>query len=1093
MASELLPTITLAPAIASAQETAFRGEGDPSGGHAGPKIATGSSSLCLFTRSASGRSARFLFSICLVPMLALAVSAKSFAQGVSFLSSGNVERLADLDFDSLNTRDSLPHRSVYDVAQDTTGYIWIATYGGLSRFDGYQLRTYTHDPVRPDSLRDNNVRVLLPAGNGDLWIGSDTAGVFYYRAALDAFEDLPNIPSFLKGGRIYCMISDGQGGIWVGGQFGLVRYDAHNKTYESFQPSTGSDDDAGTADRSRFTLKRVFSLFLDKNRTLWVGGDAGLLRLKAGSGQFEPVQGVNGKHEVGARPFVWSFLQDHVGRLWVGCDHVGVAIYDPTAHILRGVPGLSGASSEIGEHTVRGLLEHAPGKLWIATYGGGLVTYDSSSGFIRTFIKGDPTPSPLKNNFLRGIFKDRSGVVWVATENGLARINDASSGIFQIHPSLLNPEKLAGTEVRSVSVVNGQIWIGFDQGEFGPIDRDGHVSKIKSAPGVPASLVTKREIFAIIAVDSNTVYAGGTGLFRADLRTRTYRPSLDPLISLEVVSSLCADGGRLWAGTYTGLYRYDLRTGQSHMYRHDPTDPNSLSENDVREILRTHDGLLWISTRAGLDMRDPATGKFRAFHHIAGDSTTLPGDNVRAMAEDNLGRLWVGTTDAGLAILLRYTPDGKPVFRTLDTRTGLPSDSILSVTRGKDGRIWANTSGGLSVIQPDTLAIETYTAGDGLPSASQKLFGSVTLDDGTLLFRGADGLIAIEPNHLEQRTYRAPLVMTELQSLGDPRTITTSAYRAMRSPIHLSPYHRGFEAQFSLLDYTRSEDTRYSYFLKGVDTRWIEAPAGAPTITYSELPSGQLTLLVRAASRFGQGSTEESAFQIDAPQAWDETLAFCILLASVAGFLVYLLIRARTGVLERRREYLELVIAQRTTQLDEQRQQLEKANLLLNQLAIRDPLTNLYNRRHFFDLAEAEFLRSRRSGRICSLLLMDIDHFKLVNDTHGHLTGDAVIQQVSALVLGSMRATDTVARFGGEEYIVLLPETNRAQALQLAERIRTSIASAPLHLVDKTIAVTLSIGCAQIDADRTLNQFMERTDKALYTAKAEGRDRVVVA
>jgi ligand-binding sensor domain-containing protein len=589
------------------------------------------------------------------------------------------------------------------------------------------------------------------------------------------------------------MVSDGQGGIWVGGQFGLVHYDAHKKTYESFRPSVGPNDDAGTADRSGFTLKRVFSLFLDKDQTLWVGGDPGLLRLKGGSEQFERVQGVDGKHEVGGRPFVWSFLQDHVGRLWVGCDHVGVATYDPTAHVLRGVPGLSGASSEIGEHTVRGLIEHAPGKIWIATYGGGLVTYESSSGFIRTFTKGAPTPWPLRNNFLRGIFKDQSGVVWVATDNGLAKINDASSGIFQIHPSLLNPAKLAGTEVRSVSVVNGQIWIGFDQGEFGPVDQDDHISKIEPAPGVPASLVTKREILAITSVDSNTVYVGGTGLFRADLKTRTYRPSLDPLISLEVVSSLCADGERLWAGTYNGLYRYDLRTGQSYMYRHDPTDPNSLSENDVREILRTHDGLLWISTRAGLDMRDPATGKFRAFRHIAGDPTTLPGDNVRAMTEDNLGRLWVGTTDSGLAILLRYTFDGKPVFRTLDTRTGLPSDSIFSVTRGKDGRIWANTSAGLSVIQPTTLAIQTYTAGDGLPSTSQKLFGSVTLDDGTLLFRGADGLIAIEADHIEQRKYRAPLVITELQSLGGPRTTTTAAYRAMHGPIHLNPYHRGFD------------------------------------------------------------------------------------------------------------------------------------------------------------------------------------------------------------------------------------------------------------------------------------------------------------
>ena len=1026
------------------------------------------------------------FSVYLVLLLAFSVSAKIVGQGDPFLSSRNVERLADLDFDGLNTKDGLPHQSAYGVTQDTTGYIWIATYGGLSRFDGYQFRTYTRDPMRPASLHDNNVRVLLPADNGDVWIGSDTAGVFYYRAASDAFEDLPDIPLFLKGSRIYCIISDGEGGIWVGAQFGLVHYDAHKKTYVSFQSSENPD-------RSGFTLKRVFSLFLDKDRTLWVGGDPGLLRLRAGSGQFERIQGVDGKHEVGARPFVWSFLQDHLGRLWVGCDHVGVAIYDPVAHVLRGVPGLSGATSEIGEHTVRGLMEHVPGQIWIATYGGGLVAYDSNSGFIRTFIKDAPIPWPLRNNFLRGIFRDRSGVVWLPTENGLARINDATSGIFQIHPTLLNPAKLAGTEVRSVSVVNGQIWIGFDQGEFGPVDRDGHVNRIKSAPGVPASLVTRREIFAITGVDPSTVYAGGTGLFRADLKTRTYRPSLDPLISLEVVNSLCADGVRLWAGTHNGLYRYDLQTGQSHMYRHDPSDPNSLSEDDVREILRTHDGLLWISTRAGLDVHDPATGKFRSFRHIAGDPTTLPGDNVRAMTEDNLGRLWVATTDSGLAILLHYTPDGKPVFRTLDTRTGLRSNSIYSVTRGKDGRIWANTSAGLSVIQPVSLAIQDYTAGDGLPSALQKLFGSVTLDDGTLLFRGADGLIAVEPDRLGQRTYRPPLVMTELQSVGDPRTVITSAYRAMHGPIHLNPYHRGFEAQFSLLDYTGPESTRYSYLLKGVDTQWTSARSGVPTISYSELPSGKFTLLVRAASRFGQGSTVESAFRIDAPRAWSETLAFRIFLASLAAFLIYLLVRARTGVLERRHECLEHVIARRTTELDEQRQQLEKANLLLNQLAIRDPLTNLYNRRHFLDLAEAEFLRSKRSGSIFSLLLMDIDHFKLVNDTYGHLTGDAIIRMVSALVLGLMRTTDTVARFGGEEYIVLLPETSVAQALQLAERIRISIASSPLHVADKTIAVTLSVGCAQIDGERTLNQFMERTDKALYTAKAAGRDRVVVA
>jgi diguanylate cyclase (GGDEF)-like protein len=249
---------------------------------------------------------------------------------------------------------------------------------------------------------------------------------------------------------------------------------------------------------------------------------------------------------------------------------------------------------------------------------------------------------------------------------------------------------------------------------------------------------------------------------------------------------------------------------------------------------------------------------------------------------------------------------------------------------------------------------------------------------------------------------------------------------------------------------------------------------------------------VRAASPFGQGSTVESAFRLDARAAWSETLAFRILLASLAAFLIYLLVRVRTRVLERRRDTLSTLSPGELRSLDEQKQQLEKANLLLNQLAIRDPLTNLYNRRHFLDLAEVEFLRCRRSGSILSLLLIDIDQFKLVNDTHGHLTGDGVIQMVSALVSGSLRVTDTVARFGGEEYIVLLPETKMAQALQLAERIRRSIASSPLHGADRTIAVTLSIGCAQRDADRTLTTSWSVPTRHSILPKLR-RDRVVVA
>ena len=332
------------------------------------------------------------------------------------------------------------------------------------------------------------------------------------------------------------MVSDGHDGIWVGGQFGLFHYDSKTHAYEVF-PAAG---DGATATPVR--LKRVFSLYVDREGALWVGGDGGVQVKRPGSATFDDIPGLEGAGEAGRHPYVWSFLEDQAGRLWIGCDHVGLARYDPVAHVLRGVPGLTGTGSEIGEHTVRGILEHAPGQLWIATYGGGLITYQVKDGHIRSFSKSDGTNQPLKNNFLRDLFKDRSGVVWLATDNGIATINDSTAGIYQIHPALEQVRKNSGTEVRSVAEVNGQIWIGLDQGEFGTLEQEAKIKPVLPAPGEPESQVSGREILAIQGDGKSTLYAGGTGLFKIDAKNNTYRKIRDPLIVNEVVSTIAING-----------------------------------------------------------------------------------------------------------------------------------------------------------------------------------------------------------------------------------------------------------------------------------------------------------------------------------------------------------------------------------------------------------------------------------------------------------------------------------------------------------------------------------------------------------------------
>ena len=307
------------------------------------------------------------------------------AKTSSIDSSLALERIADLDFDTAGIRDGLPHQSVYGAVQDSRGFLWVATYGGLSRFDGYHFRNYVHSDSDPKSLFNNNVRVILPARNGDLWIGTDDAGVFAYRAATDSFEALPGLPASLVRSRVYALAADGDQAIWIGGQFGLVHFDTATARYELFPTAGGT---GGTV----LPLKQVFAVYKDRAGNIWVGGTGGVLVRRSGSPAFTPVLGTEGAQELGTHPSVWSFFEDHAGSIWVGCDHVGVGRYDPDANVLRGVTGLAGTNSIVGAHTVRGIIERSPGQIWIATYGGGLVTFAVQDGHTRFFRKDPAKP-----------------------------------------------------------------------------------------------------------------------------------------------------------------------------------------------------------------------------------------------------------------------------------------------------------------------------------------------------------------------------------------------------------------------------------------------------------------------------------------------------------------------------------------------------------------------------------------------------------------------------------------------------------------------------------------------------------------------------
>jgi len=174
---------------------------------------------------------------------------------------------------------------------------------------------------------------------------------------------------------------------------------------------------------------------------------------------------------------------------------------------------------------------------------------------------------------------------------------------------------------------------------------------------------------------------------------------------------------------------------------------------------------------------------------------------------------------------------------------------------------------------------------------------------------------------------------------------------------------------------------------------------------------------------------------------------------------------------------------------------LQNANLLteVGRLAITDDLTGIFNRRYFFEMAEKKFVRALKNKTPLSALLVDLDHFKKFNDTYGHVVGDQVLRASAQMMSSALRDSDIIGRYGGEEFSIILPDTNISAAIFVAERLLANVADVPIDTEAGKLSIQLSIGIAGMSKETpTLHSLIVRADQAMYIAKSAGRNRLAV-
>ena len=676
------------------------------------------------------------------------------------------------------------------------------------------------------------------------------------------------------------------------------------------------------------------------------------------------------------------------------------------------------------------------------------------------------------NNKISSIYEDNEKSLWVGTYR---------SGMFQLTDrKFLRYNKKNGLPVNITRSIyrgaDGTTWIGTVGGGLVRY-KDGKFKTYNEAEGL-----LNNGVWSIDSSKDGTLWFGtyGGGLHRLkDGKIKAFKTSQSS--SKDIVRAVFVDSKEnVWAGTDGGGVDVFGADGFIRNYN----KKNGLSDNYIYSLNEDRDGTIWVGTFNGginLIKRDGTID-------ILDKNDGLPQNAVWVMYQDAGGEIWIGTNDGGL---VRYT-DG--TFFTYTKKHGLFSDTAFQILES-GGFLWMNCNGGMYKVARREL--DDFKAGkikklnciffgrdDGFKDVEgtgpAQPAGFVD-DNGKIWFPTLKGVIVITADgHAVNRI--PPPVMVEKVTINDRE------YNPEKL-IAVPPGKGDAQLDYAGLSYLLPGKIRFKYKLQGYNNDWIDA-GSRRTAFYTNLSPGDYTFKVKACNSDGVWNEEGSSFSFVLQPHFYETLWFYFAVFLLFCFFVYQGIRLRERRHKQKARELRRLVAEQT-------RELRAANMRLAELSSLDGLTEIHNRRLFEEYLEKEWRRCQRNKLPISLLMVDVDSFKLYNDTYGHQKGDMALKSVAIILAHSIsRSGDMAARYGGEEFAVILGETTAEGALTIAEKLRARVEVLEIPHSNSNVSdhLTISVGCATAfpEEGKAPDSLVRAADLALYKAKDSGRNRVSV-
>ncbi|PPU08016.1 ligand-binding sensor domain-containing diguanylate cyclase [Xanthomonas arboricola] len=922
--------------------------------------------------------------------------------------------------------EGLQGMTVNSLLEDRQGVVWVGTELALHRFE---RETFT--PVGQESGLDARyIRALALDAAGRLWVASAN-GVFVRNGG--AFVQLlhDGKPIRADSGNVLAAYADG---MVLVSENALLRLSPDRAGGWSVHPLP-----LRLADGTRLPAGKAL---LADGTALWASCGQQVCRIDE-SGRAELLGDADG---VPARQWR-AIFRDHQDTLWLRGDGL-VLSRAPGERVFRRHAAPAGTSFDTLSAATT-LSEDAQGRL-LTRSDRGLVRWEGDHWRYFGHDQGLPI-SPM----VGPLMMQSTGQLWIGTRGlgvqrwlGYGNIEhwDESQGLAEAPTWMIQ------------RLPSGELLVGSDAGSNVLDPRSGRMQPWTLDDGQP---LLQSISMALSPADGAAWLARSSGaLARRDPRSGK---TVDVLqLGLPINKLLFDAAGTLWIATPRGLYR--MPPDAPYQATRDPGVPAAF----VGEVDRDSLGRLWATTREGLYNRRTDGAWQRV--QVRG---ALPSQDFFLIDFAPDGEFWVSLRDTGLWHG-RLQADGVLALRAVDDPLVARVMPFI-LHHDRRGRLWLGSSQGLDLLKNGHWSRATRTEGLLWDDMSANAFfedadGSIWLGSS----RGASHLI--DP----LRMFAAPPLRVDILRVRRGNQAITPGAQVDWSQVPLdvdisAPGAEGGPDRIS-----------FRYRVEGHQARWTQTSLSH--LTYPLLPPGTYTLEVQALDAYQRSASPVARLRfVLRPPWWRGTPAVAgYVLLGIAA--VIALLRWRTRKLLRRKRELEQLVAERTAELEQDKRELEAARAELALKATHDELTGLLNRAGILHALRGMLARADSSARPLAVVLIDLDHFKLVNDQHGHLAGDAVLAEVGRRLDALVRGDDRIGRYGGEELLALLPGLS-AEATHRLQALHRGICGD--YLIDGgVLPVTCSAGVAWFQAGETLEQLLARADAALYRAKRSGRNRI---